>query len=540
MKTRSAQSIVLTAIGVVILLLAACSDKPTGSDGQPTDGFFVRPLSLSSTSLVFSSWAGSNPNPARFRVAVKVGETPTTIWTATTGTDWIRLGPEGTDTIVVSVISDTLPAGRYSGAVVVSVPGVPNSPLTISVSLAISNRLTVSENLLIFSAQTGGDNPEPQTFVVTDYENHDVTYQVTTSTSWLGLENTSGVVPGTVVVSPDISGLSAGQYMGEIVATSADLPGIHLSVDCQLNLSSWAEQDLGLGGYNTTVRLEGIQFDDNLVGWASGWSPWAVEDHMGRVLRTVDGGQTWDSVLNREGTRFGGLAVQDANRCWVVGDSSCVEYSSNGGTDWHTSDNLPLAGPIDLAQVVFLGFPDGWIVGKDGTIIHTVDNGQNWSLQTTPTDHDLSDVQFVDTLTGWAVGNHGTILHTADAGTTWTAQDAGSATDLRAVYFVDNLVGWAVGTSGMVIHTNNSGTTWTVVDIGTSRDLRGIYFPSATHGWVVGLNGEILHTRNGGTSWLTQVTGLDEILTCVYFHDNSVGWVAGTGGIILSTTSAGF
>ncbi len=540
MKTSARQSIVLTAISIVIILLAACSDKPTDSGEQPPDGFILQPMTLSSTGLAFTSWAGANPSPARFKVAVKVGGTPTNLWTATTTTEWIHLGPEGTDTVLVSVISDTLPAGYYYGSVVVSMDGVPNSPMTINVSLAISNRLAISENMLVFAAQAGGSNPVPQTFVVSDYESQDVTYQATTSTSWLGLDSASGVVPGTVVVSPEISGMSAGQYLGEIAVTSADLPGIHLSVDCQLNLSSWAPQDLGLEGYNTAVRLEGIQFDDNLVGWASGWSPWGSGGHKGWIFRTVDGGYSWDSVLDREDTRFGGLAVQDPTHCWVVGDSSRVEYSSNGGTNWHTSDNLPLDSAVDLAQVVFLGYLNGWIVGDFGTIIHTDDNGQNWSLQTTPTVHHLADVHFVDDQTGWAVGNHGTILHTTDAGTTWTAQVAGESTDLRAVFFVDNLVGWTVGTNGFVVHTENGGTTWTEINVGTDNDLRDIHFASATHGWVVGLNGGILHTSDGGVSWLAQVTGLNEILTCVYFHDTSVGWVSGTAGTILSTNSSGF
>ena len=530
MRTRVCAYMILATICLAIVALISCSDNPTESS--------QRLMSLSATSLEFNSWAGRHPDPAQLKVVVMIDGEGTIDWIASVDSDWLRLGPGGSDTIFISVLSDTLPAGDYADTISVASSAATNSPLQIQVTLAVRNRLTISRDSLVFVALGGGDNPEPQTFVVSDFEGQTVSYEAATSVAWLGLENGTGIVPGTVIVSPDISGLAAGQYTGDIVISSSDLPLSQVTVHCQLNLSSWAGQDLGFGGVG--VNLESVQFFDSQIGYASGWTPSNLDDPHGLVYHTQNGGETWTRVLDRHPTKFGGLAVQDADRCWVVGDAAWVEYTSNGGGDWLKSENLPLDSAVDLARVTFIGYLHGWIIGDEGTILHTENNGLDWSVQTSPTNHNLADIFFLDDQTGWIAGNHGTILHTTNAGTTWTAQNAGNTTDLRSIWFIDNQVGWVVGSQGAVRRSDDGGASWTPVAIGTNAFLLDICFASPTHGWIVGLDGEIHHTSDGGLSWLSQPTGITESLTSVYFHDENIGWVSGTSGTILKTASGGF
>ncbi|RLC62361.1 MAG: hypothetical protein DRI01_07010, partial [Chloroflexi bacterium] len=86
-----------------------------------------------------------------------------------------------------------------------------------------------------------------------------------------------------------------------------------------------------------------------------------------------------------------------------------------------------------------------------GTIIHTVNGGENWNLQTSGTTQDLQDVAFVDANTGWAVGSKGTILHTADGGDHWIVQESATEKDLLGVSFIDASTGWIVGEKGIVL-----------------------------------------------------------------------------------------
>ena len=53
-------------------------------------------------------------------------------------------------------------------------------------------------------------------------------------------------------------------------------------------------------------------------------------------------------------------------------------------------------------------------MGYDGTILHTIDEGENWITQISRTSNDLESVFFIDINTGWAVGGRDTILSYSD------------------------------------------------------------------------------------------------------------------------------
>jgi photosystem II stability/assembly factor-like uncharacterized protein len=60
-------------------------------------------------------------------------------------------------------------------------------------------------------------------------------------------------------------------------------------------------------------------------------------------------------------------------------------------------------------------------------------------------------VKFVNELEGWAVGAEGTIIHTVDGGEHWTVERSGTPHPLERVFFSDRNHGWAVGFGGTVV-----------------------------------------------------------------------------------------
>jgi photosystem II stability/assembly factor-like uncharacterized protein len=64
--------------------------------------------------------------------------------------------------------------------------------------------------------------------------------------------------------------------------------------------------------------------------------------------------------------------------------------------------------------------------------------GQSWTTQfPQPTGHDLRSVVCDSGGSIWAVGDWGTILHSTDHGQNWSLQNVGSGADLNAITFVD-------------------------------------------------------------------------------------------------------
>jgi photosystem II stability/assembly factor-like uncharacterized protein len=71
-----------------------------------------------------------------------------------------------------------------------------------------------------------------------------------------------------------------------------------------------------------------------------------------------------------------------------------------------------------------------------GIVLHTVDGGKTWTLQSSGTENTLVSICFVDPQNGGAVGEEKTILHTADGGKTWEKQKSPVPFYLMKVYFV--------------------------------------------------------------------------------------------------------
>ena len=84
------------------------------------------------------------------------------------------------------------------------------------------------------------------------------------------------------------------------------------------------------------------------------------------------------------------------------------------------------------------------IVGYEGRILRSEDNGQTWQEIPHVVDWSLNQVTFVGDY-GWAVGHNGSVVHTRDGGKTWTQQPVDTTKTIMSVSFVDNLHGWACG-----------------------------------------------------------------------------------------------
>ena len=71
----------------------------------------------------------------------------------------------------------------------------------------------------------------------------------------------------------------------------------------------------------------------------------------------------------------------------------------------------------------------------------------------------FTDLHFANQRQGWIVGLNGLILHTMDGGQTWIQQESGVKKDLKSVCFTNNRYGWAVGYDGIIISTDDGGLT---------------------------------------------------------------------------------
>jgi photosystem II stability/assembly factor-like uncharacterized protein len=134
-----------------------------------------------------------------------------------------------------------------------------------------------------------------------------------------------------------------------------------------------------------------------------------------------------------------------------------------------------------------------------------------------PDDAPLRSVQFVDRAEGWAVGDEGLVLHSIDGGKTWEPQSTGAAlarASLRRVRMVTPYAGYAVGRIDGVYGHESRGVVLSTVDGGgTWREATGQHLPGLSDAQFDGAGGIAvgdatdLHptgafrTRDGGRTW---------------------------------------
>jgi photosystem II stability/assembly factor-like uncharacterized protein len=128
----------------------------------------------------------------------------------------------------------------------------------------------------------------------------------------------------------------------------------------------------------------------------------------------------------------------------------------------------------------------------------------------------LHAVQFLDRNEGWAVGDEGVVWHTIDGGKTWERQPSGVRASLRALHFVNPYTGWVVGrdelahgggSAGVLLYTKDGGLKWQRVTLNTMPGLHRVWFDATGKtGFVAGDGSEeyptgLFRTDDGGGTW---------------------------------------
>jgi len=267
---------------------------------------------------------------------------------------------------------------------------------------------------------------------------------------------------------------------------------------------SWNQCDVPFHYYKA------IHFVNQLEGWVAGGGFYSSEFSNNVVIHTMDGGQTWETQYEGEGSHdfytFKDIYFTDTDHGWVVGGSLNVHpprnpiflQTSDGGNTW---EDIVYITENCLNAITFSDDMNGWVVGHE-TILKTVDGGESWT-EIWEGEHSLKDVFFIDNSHGWVIGDsifeYGTpdvVMYTTDGGDTWGKEFLDY--ELNKIYFTDVNTGYITVGNGILLYTIDGGISWQEEFINTEGSLHGIYFLDDQNGWVVGENASILHTTSGG------------------------------------------
>lgn len=292
----------------------------------------------------------------------------------------------------------------------------------------------------------------------------------------------------------------------------------------------------------TNEWLNSIFFLNENIGWVVG--------NSGAMLKTTDGGNSWESKASGVTSRLHSVRFADIKHGWAVGDFGVIIKTHDGGETWilDSSDVIQNLKGFCFYCTFFIDSTTGWVVGGGdlygGVIIKTTNGGENWTRLYSGTDDNMFSVFFIDHAIGWLTDLQGRILKTTDGGDNWSQQSSGVTSELMSCYFMNSNLGWVVGGGGVILKTSNGGTQWAAQTSGTGSNFNSIFFCNADTGWVVGgsttLEANItLKTADGGLHWIQQNTNATSRLQSVFFINTNIGWLAGGYGTVLKTNNGG-
>jgi photosystem II stability/assembly factor-like uncharacterized protein len=220
---------------------------------------------------------------------------------------------------------------------------------------------------------------------------------------------------------------------------------------------------------------------------------------LSSAYTTPDGGVSWSQTTLPAGAKVTAVHFVDAKDAYAIGPDTLLR-TTNGGETWEAQkiaagndfDSIDCASATECIFTVTAG----------NELVKTTDGGATASVKTTSSSL-IYGVAYASPTQIVAVGASGATVLSGDGGATFAPSSAdigGEYSHLRAG--PDGLV-LAPGAKGDFALSRNGGASWQVIATQTSAELTDVAFSTPQIGYALDVNGGLQQTDNGGASWQT-------------------------------------
>ncbi len=239
-----------------------------------------------------------------------------------------------------------------------------------------------------------------------------------------------------------------------------------------------------------------------------------------------------EKSLLLDGVAVDGLAV-------IVGERGHILRSDDGGRSWQQAK---VATRATLTGVYLHDANLGWAVGHDQVILRTVDGGKSWQQLYIDIEAEspLLDVWFSDERHGFAIGAYGYFLETLDGGETWEGRRVEESDyHLNKIVHAGGSRLFIAGEAGTLLRSDDMGATWKALDSPYQGSFFGALALSPDSLLVFGLRGNLFRSDDAGESWQELPTGTLSSLSDGMVLPNGTLVVAGLAGTVLTSQDQG-
>lgn len=304
----------------------------------------------------------------------------------------------------------------------------------------------------------------------------------------------------------------------------------------------------------TNKKLLCIDFPSSNVGYIGG------EDSL--LLKTTDGGTTWDSLSYTGVTIFSGggdvLKLQFINELvgyMVFGEYGGLYKTTDGALSW---TNVTISGDMCFTHGLYMFSEDEGVVGGHACFgyerIDRISAGTGTAATlppfTLPWSSMIVDFDFYDTNLGIGVSKMYGFFRTTDGGLNWDTISRPSilpiTAELTSVEFINDTLVYAgyssLGSGSGILWSHNAGLTW-------SMEIASATFAYPTYNAVQSAqNGDIytggesgfssgIILEKSGINWTS--TNTPQIINGIESYGSDITWCVGDSGYVVVNQNPG-
>ena len=316
-------------------------------------------------------------------------------------------------------------------------------------------------------------------------------------------------------------------------------------------------QTLSLEKLESGVKssFRGLSVVNQKIVWVSG--------QMGTVLKTINGGRTWDdvSVPNSGKTDFRDIEGFDSNTAIVMGIDSPAQFykTTDGGKNWKLvyfddRKGIFFDGMSFWNRNNGIAFSDP--VNDHHLLIRTTDGGDSWQDIPSYGIPKKLDIEFGFAASGTGMPVFGSktvwlgmggiksrVFKSEDGGNNWIAIETpiahgGESTGIYSLVFKNKQVGIAVGgdytdqsIKNTMAYTENGGLTWNLPETQTNQYRECVAHYSGNVFIAVGPSGFDI-TKDNGKNWISENRDVNNLTALAFAKGTRTGFVVGKRGQI--------
>lgn len=290
---------------------------------------------------------------------------------------------------------------------------------------------------------------------------------------------------------------------------------------------------------DSAARFYDLSFLDQNTGFVAGRS-WNMERNLFLVLRTTNGGNSWDTTNFDPNSSIQFISFYNEN-LGVCGFPN-IYTTNNGGQDWIKVLNVAYETLLSYGKMINEKLI--YVSGTNGKIIRSTDAGSSWQyIQPDFLREYVVKLAVIDSFRMYAIADQ-QLIYTSDGGDTWEEVNIPLPPGVTYFYldFINENFGFIAGSSRKVFQTTDGGISWNDRSPPPYMGEAILCIDALDSLTVVAVTnrGAILRTDDGGLNWEEQLEGeYNAILDRVQVIDKNVAYAVGYDGLLLKTTDGG-